>query len=113
MIRIDASGLGITQKNMYTIFAGKKLLRGRYMIFSRMHKAAVGSDISIFHEVTEEHATFFREGDATALAQTIRTWIDEAVHPDSTLISTHTWRESAEAIRDILDGKTRPYKVVG
>ena len=70
------------------------------------------SDIPIFHEVTEEHATFFREGDAADLARVIRMWIDEDVHPDSSLIPTHTWRESAKAILAILHGKVEPYRVV-
>lgn len=70
------------------------------------------SDIPIFHEVTEEHATFFREGDAADLARVIRMWIDEDVHPDSSLIPMHTWRESAEAILAILHGKVEPYRVV-
>lgn len=70
------------------------------------------SDIPIFHEVTEDYATFFHEGDAADLARTIRAWMDEDTHPDASLIPTHTWRESAEAILAILHGKVEPYRVV-
>ena len=50
------------------------------------------SDIPIFHEVTEDYATFFHEGDAADLARTIRAWMDAALQPEASRLQTLTWR---------------------
>lgn len=70
------------------------------------------SDIPIFHEVTQEHATYFKILDEDALAEVWKAWMQEKVHPDSREIRLYTWSESAQAILDILKGKTPAYKVL-
>lgn len=70
------------------------------------------SDIPIFHEVTEEHATFFTEGNAESLTRVLEEWMSQESHPDSSRIPTHTWKESAQVILEIIDGKRKPYRVV-
>lgn len=70
------------------------------------------SDIPIFHEVTQEHATYFRAMDAVSLAEVWERWLREETHPDSREIRLYTWRESAQAILDIFNEKTPAYKVL-
>ena len=70
------------------------------------------SDIPIFHEVTQEHATYFKVLDEDALAEVWKAWMQETAHPDSREIRLYTWSESAQAILDILKGKTPAYKVL-
>ena len=70
------------------------------------------SDIPIFREVTEGHATFFKVMDADSLAETLIKWMKAEVHPDSKKIRLYSWKESAQEILDIMDGKVKPYKVL-
>lgn len=70
------------------------------------------SDIPIFHEVTQEYATYFRGMDSASLAEVWERWLREETHPDSREIRLYTWKESAQAILDIFDGKTPAYKVL-
>lgn len=71
------------------------------------------SDIPIFREVSCGKADFFKVGDADDLLKVLNRWISEDEHPDSREIPLHTWKESAEALMKILEGKTKPYMVIG
>ena len=70
------------------------------------------SDISIFREVTQGNADYFKVMDAGDLARCISEWLEAKVHPDSGKIRIYTWQESAQEILDIIDGKVEPYKVL-
>ena len=70
------------------------------------------SDIPIFREVTEGYATFFKVMDSDSLAETLVRWMNTEVHPDSRKIRLYSWKESAQEILDIMDGKVKPYKVL-
>lgn len=70
------------------------------------------SDIPIFHEVTQEHATYFKVLDEDSLAEVWKEWMNEPAHPDSREIRLYTWSESAQEILDILKGKTPAYKIL-
>ena len=70
------------------------------------------SDIPVFHEVTQDHATFFKAGDSDSLAKVWWEWLNEKQHPDSRKIKIHTWKESAQEILDIVYGRTEPYKIL-
>lgn len=70
------------------------------------------SDIPIFREVTEGHATFFKVMDSDSLAEILIKWMHTEVHPDSKKIRLYSWKESAQEILDIMDGKVKPYKVL-
>ena len=70
------------------------------------------SDIPIFREVAEEHATYFKAMDARALGVTIQSWLQETQHPDSSKIRLYTWKDAAQEILNIIDGKVPPYKIL-
>ncbi len=69
------------------------------------------SDIPIFHEVTQEHALFFEVSNADALSKAITFHLNGGQIPSSKNIKLHTWKESATALMDILEGKTEPYVI--
>jgi len=70
------------------------------------------SDIPIFREVAGNHATYFKVMDAEALKNVIITWLKQDTHPDSTKIKLYTWKDSAQEILNILQGATKPYKIL-
>lgn len=70
------------------------------------------SDISIFREVAGDHATYFKVMDAEALKNVIITWLKQDTHPDSKKIKLYTWKDSAQEIINILQGETKPYKIL-
>ena len=67
------------------------------------------SDIPIFREVTCGNADFFRVGDVESLSEILKKWLCTDTHPDSSKIPIHTWKESAEALLDIVEGRAEPY----
>lgn len=67
------------------------------------------SDIPIFREVSCGYADFFKVGDAEDLARTLKRWMETDEHPDSRKIPLHTWKESAETLVEIVEGKRDPY----
>lgn len=71
------------------------------------------SDIPIFHEVAGENATYFKKMDANSLKDAIVAWLKQTNHPDSRKIELYTWKDSAQEILDILNGKVEPYKLLG
>ena len=71
-------------------------------------KPLIVRDISIFREVTNEQATFFKGDNAEDLAQTIKAWIPlyQRGKVSAPNIKLYTWEEStAEAVK-ILFGKS-------
>lgn len=70
------------------------------------------SDIPIFHEVTQEHADFFIEGDVAGLIKEWESWLSRTKHPDSKSIRLYKWKEVAKEIKAILTGKRKAYKVL-
>lgn len=72
----------------------------------------IASDIPIFREVAGEHADYFKVMDANALCEAMQRWIASEKHPDSNEIKLYTWKESAQAILDIMNHKQEPYKIL-
>ncbi len=70
------------------------------------------SDIPIFQEVTQGNVDFFNVMDTDALAECLVRWMQSTCRPDSRKIRIYAWQESAREFLDIMEGKTKPYKVV-
>ena len=70
------------------------------------------SDIPVFHEATQGHATFFPAGDASGLAHVWKEWLSGGMHPDSRRIRLYTWEETARELMEIFYGKSVPYKEI-
>ena len=72
----------------------------------------IASDIPIFKEVAQKYADYFQVNDVSSLTNCLIKWLNEKNHPDSGKIMLYTWRDSAQAIWEILQGNGRPYKVI-
>ncbi len=70
------------------------------------------SDIPVFREVTQGYADFFKAMDPDALSKCLTKWIRAERHPDSHNIRIYSWQESAKEISDIMERKTKPYKIL-
>lgn len=70
------------------------------------------SDIPVFHEVTQNLADFFKPFDSDDLALTIKKWIKNNRHPNSSMIRLYTWEEAANIFADIVNDKIVPYKIL-
>ena len=69
----------------------------------------IASDLPVLREVAAEHATYFKLGSATVLAETIDQWFaarDNGRVPSSSRIDALTWEESAEQLLEsVLGGR--------
>lgn len=64
-------------------------------------------DIPVFREVAGEHAAYFRGLEPGALAQAVRRWLalwHQGAAPESLGLPWLTWRQSAEALVQVLGG---------
>lgn len=79
---------------------------------AHFHLPIMCSDIPVFREVVGNHADYFRVDDVDSLSRTIIRWLSVKQHPDSGQVKKYTWRECAEEVLDILDGKRAPYRLL-
>ncbi len=68
------------------------------------------SDIPVFREVTQGYADYFKSMDPDALAEAVERWLGEEQHPDTNRVHIYTWKEAAEEITAILEGRVAPYR---
>lgn len=78
---------------------------------SRHGKPIIARDIPVFREIADGHATFFPDTDASALAETVATWMQ--MRPSEPPISSElpwiSWQRSAAQLEDVLKGR-EPYR---
>ncbi len=60
------------------------------------------SDIPVFREVGGEHVTYFSLASSACLAETLREWLQQPSHPDSSRIPWLTWEQSTAQLLDVI-----------